>query len=83
MIFDGVKEGYKTSVNLLKSQPGLWPESDTATTPEQATERAFPVDLMSQEPALSRSAWIDTYLERRAEFCEGGVGTAPFNTDSV
>ena len=83
MIFDGVKEGYKTSVNLLKSQPGLWPESDTATTPEQATERAFPVDLLSQEPALSRSAWIDTYLERRAEFCEGGVGTAPFNTDSV
>lgn len=81
MIFGGVKEGYKTSVTMLKSQPGLWPESDKASTPEQATERAFPVDILSQPAALSRSAWIDTYLERRPQFCEGGVGTAPFNTE--
>lgn len=67
MIFEGVKEGYRSSVRLLMSQPGLWPDSDQGATAEDAAERAFPADLLNEPPALSRSAWIDSYLARRDE----------------
>jgi len=80
VIFDGVKEGYCTSVGVLKSHPGLWPEADADTTAEEATERAFPVDLLDEAPAFSRSSWIDSYLGRRDEMTKNGaVGCAPFN----
>lgn len=65
MIFEGVKEGYRSSARLLMSHPGLWPGSDEGTTAEEATDRAFPADLLEEPPALSRSAWIDSYLARR------------------
>jgi predicted patatin/cPLA2 family phospholipase len=67
VIFEGVKEGYRSSVKVLMSQPGLWPEADMASTPQQATDRAFPADLLDEPPAFSRSTWIDSYLHRKDE----------------
>ena len=67
MIFEGVKEGYRSSARLLKAHPGLWPDADMSTTVEEATDRAFPADLLQESPALSRSAWIDSYLARRSD----------------
>jgi hypothetical protein len=55
VIFGGVKEGYRQTVEVLKSHPGLWPEADADSTPEEASERAFPVDLLDEPPAFSRS----------------------------
>ena len=67
MIFGGVKQGYASAVRVLTSQPGLWPEAHAGLAPEQAADRAFPADLLEEEPSLSRSAWFDTYLRRSAD----------------
>ena len=67
MIFGGVKQGYASAVRVLTSQPGLWPEAFAGLAPEQAADRAFPADLLKEEPSLSRSAWFDTYLKRSAD----------------
>ena len=80
VIFDGVKEGYRTSVKMLMSHPGLWPVEQLGTTVEQVTDRAFPKDLMQEPPDMSRSAWIDTYLARRMELTDNGRLNSPPRT---
>jgi hypothetical protein len=71
MIFGGVKEGYRATAHLLMGRQGLWPDFDLqkGTSAQEAVDRAFPDDILKVPPALSRSAWFDTYLHRRQDIC--------------